>query len=194
VPRPLNPLDRLFRRRLAKRNTDKLYGVIVAQARLPVFYRNFGVPDTVDGRFVVLSLHLFALLHRLKQEGAPGRELAQQLMNRFARDMETVLREVGIGDLAIPKKVRGIAASSHALLQAYNAALQAGDAAFDDAIAEALPTDPKRAEAASRALASYVKGIVKELERQSFDGLCAGELHFAEIDEQPWTRRKKRRA
>ena len=82
----------------------KLYGAIVAQARLPVFYQELGVPDRLEGRFLVLSLHLFAVLHRLKAEGGDALDLAQELTDRFSADMETVLREISIGDLSIPKK------------------------------------------------------------------------------------------
>ena len=90
----------------------------MAQARLPVFYQAFGVPDTLEGRFIVLSLNLFAVLHRLKAHGAEARDLAQELMDQFSADMETVLRELGVSDLGIPKKMRRLAASITALLQA----------------------------------------------------------------------------
>jgi cytochrome b pre-mRNA-processing protein 3 len=177
---PLSPLARLLRGRCAPGNTDKLYGAIVAQARLPLFYQGFGVPDTIDGRFVVLSLHLFALLHRLEGEGPLGWGSSQALVDRFTRDMETVLREVGIGDLAIPKRMRTLAASSQGLLGAYAAALRAGKPALAAAIAEALPLEGEPARAASAPLASYVWGVVSVLDRQPFDRLLAGELSFEE--------------
>ncbi len=180
---PLNPLARLLRWRLTPSNTDKLYGAIVAQARLPIFYRSYGVPDTIDGRFVVLSLHLFALLHRLQSEGAEGHGPAQALVDRFSSDMESVLREQGVGDLAIPNKVRTLAASSHALLHAYAAALEEGEPALAAAIAEALPLGPEAARAASEPLASYVWGIVSELERKPLERLLVGELRFQKVTE-----------
>jgi cytochrome b pre-mRNA-processing protein 3 len=105
----------------------------VAQARLPVFYQEFGVPDTLEGRFVVLSLNLFAVLHRLKGEDAQGKALSQDLADRFKDDMETVLRELGISDLRIPKKMRGLARSSAALLRAYEEAYGAPDQAHAEA-------------------------------------------------------------
>jgi cytochrome b pre-mRNA-processing protein 3 len=176
-----NPLARLLWWRLTPSNTDKLYGAIVAQARLPIFYRSYGVPDTVDGRFVVLSLHLFALLHRLRSEGAEARDAIQALVDRLSTDMETVLRELGIGDLAIPKKVRGLPASTHGLLHTYAAALEAGQEALAAAIAAILPLGPPAARAASEPLASYVWGIVSELERQPTERLLAGEVHFQEV-------------
>jgi cytochrome b pre-mRNA-processing protein 3 len=178
---PLTPLARLLRSRLTPSNTDKIYGAIVAQARLPVFYRIFGVPDTIDGRFVVLSLHLFTLLNRLQAEGPQTWGPAQALMNQFKTDMETVLREVGIGDLAIPKRVRALASSSHALLEAYAAALAAGKPALAAAIAESLPLEAEAARAASEPLASYVWASVDTLRRQPLTSLLAGEFHFQEV-------------
>ncbi|MGB6969966.1 MAG: ubiquinol-cytochrome C chaperone family protein, partial [Methyloceanibacter sp.] len=82
----------------------------MAQTRLPVFYRDLGVPDILEGRFGLLSLHLFILLHRLKGEGADGLALAQDLMDRFSQDMETVLRELGVSDVRVPKRMRNLAA------------------------------------------------------------------------------------
>jgi cytochrome b pre-mRNA-processing protein 3 len=97
--------------------------------------------------------------------------------------METVLREFGIGDLAIPKKVRGLAASTHGLPHTYAAALEAGQEALAAAIAAILPLGPPAARAASEPLASYVWGIVSELERQPTERLLAGEVHFQEVME-----------
>ena len=175
---PLNPLDRLCPWRVKEPSADKLYGAIVAQARLPVFYQEFGVPDTLAGRFVVLSLHLFAVLHRLKAEGAKGLDLAQGLVDRFGDDMETVLRELGVSDLRIPKTMRGLAASSAALLDGYEQALASGEGAFAATIAEALPLEEKDARAASARLASYLRVVMEHLQAQSSAVMDSGELIF----------------
>ena len=199
--RSLNPLSSLWRR--DDTSAAKLYGAIVAQARLPVFYQGFGVPDTLEGRFLVLSLHLFATLHRLKaegpksegpksegpksegaksegakSEGAKALELAQDLIDRFGADMETVLREIGVGDLSIPKKVRGLAASGASLLQAYEEALAEGNEALAAAITEALPPGQEPSGAVGRRLAHYLKGVVGLLQAQDFAALSAGEMRF----------------
>jgi cytochrome b pre-mRNA-processing protein 3 len=174
----LNPLDRLAPWRRRNPDAAKLYGAIVAQARLPVFYQSLEVPDTLEGRFLALSVHLFAVLHRLKREGPLARGLAQDLTDRFTADMETVLREIGIGDLSIPKKMRGLAASSAALLQAYEDAVPAGEAAVAAAIGPALPQDQRLSEAASRRLAHYLLALVHELDAQSVASLEAGEVRF----------------
>ena len=125
----MTPLDRLMRWRSEASTTEKLYGAIVAQARLPVFYWSFGVPDTLQGRFTLLALHLFAVLHRLKGEGSEGRALAQELVDRFSQDMETVLRELGVSDLRVPKAMRRLAAASKGLFQDYATALESGRSA-----------------------------------------------------------------
>ena len=135
----------------------------------------------------MLSLHLFAVLHRLKGEGPEALGLAQELSDRFSADMETVLREIGVGDLSIPKKVRGLAASSAALLQAYEEALAAGDKAVAAAIGKALPLEGGPPEAVSGRLAHYLKGAVRQVEAQSFAALRAGEVRFPRMapDEEP---------
>ena len=153
----------------------------MAQARLPVPYQEFGVPDTLAGRFVVLSLHLFAVLHRLKAEGAVALDLAQELIDRFSEDMETVLRELGVSDLKIPKKVRGLAASSASLLQGYEEAFASGDDAVAAAISEALPIEHGAEKAVSRRLAHYLRGIVQHLQTMPLAALRAGDLRFPEV-------------
>jgi cytochrome b pre-mRNA-processing protein 3 len=169
----LSPLIPLFSWREKDLKAQKLYGAIVAQARLPVFYQGFGVPDTLEGRFVVLSFNLFAVLHRLKAGGAETRDLAQELMDEFTTDMETVLRELGVGDLGIPKKMRGLAASSAALLQGYDEASEIGESAL-----QALPLERPAAEAASERLADYLR----RLDTEPLSVLQSGEVKFPEIN------------
>lgn len=174
----MNPLAFLTAWRRDDTSAAKLYGSIVAQARLPVFYQGFGVTDRLEGRFIVLSLHLFAVLHRLKAEGLPALRLAQDLIDRFSADMETVLRELGVGDLNIPKTVRGLAASSGALLQSYEEALAVGDAAIAAVIAEALPLGQEAPWAVGRRLAHYLRETLDLLQAQDLAALHTGEVKF----------------
>ncbi|MEX2167176.1 MAG: ubiquinol-cytochrome C chaperone family protein [Methyloceanibacter sp.] len=175
----LNPIP--WRRNGAA--AEKLYGAIVAQARLPLFYQAFGLPDTLEGRFSVLSLHLFAVLHRLGQGNDEALYLSQKLMDTFTADMETVLREIGVGDLSIPKKMRGLAASSTALLQSYAAAFAEGDEALAATIAETLPLDGDAAVASAQSLAPYLKEVVRKFEAQQISRLIAGKVNFPQISE-----------
>jgi cytochrome b pre-mRNA-processing protein 3 len=159
----------------------KLYGAIVAQARLPVFYQTLDVPDTLEGRFLVLSLHLFAVHRRLKAEGEPARGLAQDLADRFTADMDTVLREIGVGDLSVPKKVRAIAAAHAALLEDLERAFAAGDAAIAASLESRLPSNQRGSGASSLRLAHYVRDCVGALAAQSVVALAAGDVKFPEI-------------
>jgi cytochrome b pre-mRNA-processing protein 3 len=165
--------------------TEKLYGAIVAQARLPVFYRSFGVSDTLQGRFTLLALHLFAVLHRLQGEGLEGRALAQELVDRFSQDMETVLRELGVGDLRVPKAMRRLAAASKDLFQDYEAALASDEGALTHAIAASLPGETESPEVSSGALASYLLAVTEALARQNMASLREGALKFPEASLEP---------
>ncbi len=160
--------------RRKEKASQKLYGAIVAQARLPSFYREYGVPDTLEGRFVVLSLNLFAVLHRLKAEGGEALALSQEVADRFKEDMETVLRELGMSDLRVPKTMRSLAASSAALLKGYERAFAGGEAELARAIAAALPLDGDDAEAAGTRLAHYVMECIRRLEAEPYPEIRAG--------------------
>src|SRR5260221_6806520 len=124
----------LFRRRMRPDTISSLYGMIVAQARLPCFYREYAVADTVNGRFDLLVLHLATVLDRLGEEGEL-RELGQALFDRFCQDMDHNLREMGIGDLSVPKEMQRMGEAFYGRAQAYKAALVAS---AQDALVEAL--------------------------------------------------------
>src|ERR1700687_4060447 len=116
-----------FRRNSWNHSIASLYGTIVAQARAAPFYRIYGVPDTVNGRFEMVVLHTVLVLRRLESEPVSGRRLGQALFDRFCRDMDGSLREMGIGDLAVPAKMRKIGEAFYGRQAAYGAALAAPD-------------------------------------------------------------------
>jgi cytochrome b pre-mRNA-processing protein 3 len=112
---------------------EAIYGMIVTQAREPIFYRDLGVPDTVNGRFDLLLLHLWLLLRRLRMvEG--GTERAQALFDRFCEDMDDNLREMGVGDQSLPKRMRAFGEAFYGRVQAYDQAIDAGREALAAAI------------------------------------------------------------
>lgn len=183
MPSLLNPLKRLAEWRFRTRNSEKLYGAIVAQARLPVFYQSLHIPDSLDGRFGLLTLNLFAVLHALaEKEGARG-PLAQDLIDRFSKDMETVLRELGVGDLAVPKTMRALAGSARGLLEHYEAAFRLGHRAVAASIEATLPIEPRLAGLSSERLASYVRDSIGKIGRQKLAELEAGRVDFAQPSE-----------
>ncbi|HET6838586.1 MAG TPA: ubiquinol-cytochrome C chaperone family protein [Bradyrhizobium sp.] len=118
------PFNHFKKPRMPPRGTiEAMYGMIVTQAREPLFYRDLGVPDTVNGRFDLLVLHLWMVLRRLKSiEGG----LAQALFDRFCDDMDDNLREMGVGDLTVPKRMRAFGEAFYGRAAAYDIALAEG--------------------------------------------------------------------
>ena len=104
---------------------EAIYGMIVTQAREPLFYRDLGVPDTVNGRFDLLVLHLWMVLRRM-QPIAGGTDLSQALFDRFCDDMDANLREMGVGDLTVPKRMQAFGEAFYGRAAAYDLALTAG--------------------------------------------------------------------
>ncbi len=179
----MNPFTIFTERRRNRTDAARLYGAIVAQARLPIFYQGLGVPDTLEGRFLVLSLHLYAVLQRLNEEGSQARALVQELIDRFSADMDTVLREIGVGDLSVPKKMRGLAAVSASLWEAFERAEAAGEKAVAGVLTGALPGDQDLGETASTRLAHCLMETVRALKTQSLASLSSGEIQFPGIIE-----------
>src|SRR5215469_6754681 len=118
---------KFFRRNPPESSIARLYGTIVAQARAAPFYRVYGVPDTVNGRFEMVVLHLVLVLRRLEAEPSLGRELGQLLFDWCCGDMDGNLREMGVGDLAVPRRMRKIGEAFFGRQAAYTAALAASD-------------------------------------------------------------------
>lgn len=181
MPWSLKPLAGLLPWGSGAPHADDLYDAIMAQARLPIYYQRLGVPDTLEGRFTVLTLHLFAVLRRLKGEGREAAATAQALADRFVSDMDTVLREIGVGDLSVPKKVRKLVAGGISLIETYDRAVAAGGPALESAIAEALPLDAPAAQDASAALTPYVMAMLEDLQGQPIQAICAGKVRFPPV-------------
>jgi len=169
----------LFRRRTD--TISALYGMIVAQARMPVFYRVHGVPDTVDGRFELILLHLFLVLRRLDQD-AQGREIGQQVFDLFCRDMDQNLREMGIGDLKVPKEMRRIGEAYYGRANAYEAALvSGGPEGLRMAVGRNVFGTDKVDHGGDAALASYVSDAVRQLATQDTAAFDRGLVQFPDL-------------
>lgn len=115
--------------------SDALYATIVAAARQPKFYSEWNVPDTLDGRFDMMVLHVFLVMDRLREVGADANGLKQALTDRFFAEMDSALREVGVGDLVVGKKVRKMAEAYFGRATAYTTAMASGELDMRDALA-----------------------------------------------------------
>jgi len=172
----------VFRRRKPTGTIDALYGVIVAQARFPSFYRNYGIPDTQDARFDLIVLHQVLLARRLAHDGEAGRAMSQDVFDLFCSDMDANLREMGVGDLTVPKEMQRMAEAFYGRAEAYDRAL--ADPA-DDALAAALARNVfGKAETSPQVqrLARYVRLADRELAAAASAGLAQGCLMFPDPD------------
>jgi cytochrome b pre-mRNA-processing protein 3 len=140
---------RLFRKQPP--TLDVLYQRVVAASRAPALYGALGVPDTVEGRFESLALHVVLVLRRLRGLPPPAAEVAQDLADALFRHLDASLREMGVGDMKVPKRMKGLAAAFYGRAARYDAVLDAADAA---ALADTLRRNVGGENAA--ALARYV--------------------------------------
>jgi cytochrome b pre-mRNA-processing protein 3 len=166
-----------FRRLSQGRTIRALYGAIVAQARVATFYADYRVPDSVDGRFDLIVLHLVLLLRRLAREDDRKGRLSQDLFDELCRDLDANLREMGVGDLAVPKRMQGFAEAFYGRQAAYLGALDGADErAFEKALARNIFADGIDDRAAR--LARYARATLKGLDAQDDDALLRGEVVF----------------
>jgi cytochrome b pre-mRNA-processing protein 3 len=170
-----------WRRGRIERAGFALYNRAVAAGRETFFYETLGVPDTLDGRFDLVGLHVALLIRRLRHDVAPGPALAQAVFDAMFSDMDVNLRELGVGDLSVGKRVRAMWEAFHGRARAYETALDAADPA---ALSAALVRNVWRgretiviAEAA-RHLAALTRAEDTHLARQGLAALAAGEVNF----------------
>lgn len=167
------------RARAANRKiADDIYGAIVAAARQEIFYSHWQVPDSPLGRFEMLSLHMFLFQHRMRDIAGGPRQLAQLLIDDFFLDVDHSLRELGIGDLGVPKRMKKLAKMFYGRTASYAAALEAGDRA---ALAAALARNVRPGVGdwpEADALASYVVEADAWLGAAALDDILAGRVDF----------------
>ena len=128
-------LSLLRRKKTNEEAVIRQYEAITAAARNPVLYTDMGAPDTVMGRFEMITLHLVLYLRRMRSLGAGGHGLAQEVLEAFFQDMDHSIRELGIGDLGVPKRMKKFAKMFYGRLKSYGEAIDARDNA---ALAQAL--------------------------------------------------------
>lgn len=165
--------DRLFRPRGRQRLIDGLYAHAVNQARQPAFYRDLGVADRIDARFELYTLHVLLLCMRLKDEGAQGAEDAQALFNTYVSALDHTLRELGVGDISVGKKMRKLGESLFGRMSRYEPLLADADA---EGLAGALARNVYESQDAStaQALSGYAVACRKSLAEQPWQSIVSG--------------------
>ena len=166
-----------------ERAGDALYAGAVAAARDPWLYRALGVPDTLDGRFDLVALHAFLLIHRLQDAPDPGPAVAQAVFDAMFSDMDNNLREIGVSDLSVGKRMRAMWEAFHGRATVYASAIEAADRA---ALESALARNVWRGAASvssGAALAQVVLAQTAHLAEQPLAPLVSGSAHFLPVME-----------
>ncbi len=157
---------------------SRLYAAAVGQARAPGFYADLGAPDTIEGRFELYSLHVILLLRRLRGEGGEAAETGQALFDTFTSALDNALRETGVGDLTVPRRMRRLGEAFYGRAKAYEAAF-GGDA---DALQALIGRTVFAGEGGEgrAALAAYVRRCEGALAAQSLAAVLDGEVAWPE--------------
>ena len=161
-----------------------LYRSLVNQARSPQFYLNVGVPDTLDGRFDMIVLHMFLIIDRLSAEGSSAKSLRQELFDVMFDDMDQALREIGVGDLSVGKKIKKMAGAFYGRLGAYDEGLRADDAAlFEEALKRNIFPEIDVAPNQIKMLANYARQTSEVLKGVPLEVLSRGEAAYSPAPE-----------
>lgn len=165
---------KLFQPKVHKELIDRLHGEIVAAARDPILFTEYGIQDNLDGRFDVLALHASLVLRHLHRRGPQAQGLAQDLTDALFRSLDIGLREAGLGDSALCKRMRSLAGDFLGRAMAYDKALEAGPVQLLAALSRNVyegSGDPAR-------LARYVKAADQALADMPLDVFKSGPLPF----------------
>lgn len=169
--------QKLFRPRATEAAGKALYAAAVEQARTPALYAQLAAPDTVEGRFELYSLHVLMLIERLRGGGEQAAETSQALFDTYVGSLDDALREMGVGDLSVGKKMRRLGEAFYGRAKSY-------EAADDRPALEALlrrTVYAGDAEAPAAGLADYVEAARGALSGQPLESILGGEVRWPAI-------------
>lgn len=171
-----------FKTRAADRRTAiNLYGATVTQARDPAFFAELGIEDTPEGRTSILIIHIFLVLNRLNEVGsARASKIGQYLSEAYVSDIDDCLREMGVGDMSVPKKVKRAAQALGERCMVYQKAMGASTYALAEELKETVPGLAGVEHGAWR-LAVYMSAAAVRLSEQNESGILAGTPEFPPV-------------
>lgn len=165
----------LGRRAAGARLIEALHAALVEASREPDLYGESALPDTVEGRFESLTLHTLLVLRRLGQLPPPADDVAQDLVDAVFAHLEIALREMGVGDFGVPKRMKKLAGAFYDRTHRYAAALDARSA---DALAHELGDRLPLVPGAGAGLADFLLSAERSLASRDLDGLVDGLSHI----------------
>ena len=175
-------LARLFKPRAEALAGRALYASAAAQARSPAFYAALGAPDTVEGRFELFTLHVALLLLRLKGRGERASETSQQLFGSFVRGLDDALREMGVGDVVVGKRMRKLGEAFYGRMRSYELALAKRPDLTDLQALIARTVFDGAPAGRPDALAAYAASATDGLEATALDELLAGQVQWPQVE------------
>ena len=165
-------LKSLFQKSESQVPVARIYQIAVDQARTSELYEKYGVPDTVDGRFEMVTLHIFLILRRLKGAKSPEADISQALFDYMFEDMDLSLREMGAGDMGVGKRVKAVVQAFYGRVASYEEGLAAtGDELVKAIERNVFGTVDAPGDAAAR-LAEYVRiqnQVLSEVPREQIE-------------------------
>lgn len=171
------------RRRENASLVERIYEQIVSQARQPAYYSHYGGTDTVLGRFEVLALRMVLVVRRMQSGSASLSAMSQDLTDRFFQDIDHSMRELGIGDRGIPRRMKTFAGLFYGRAKAYGGALDAGDGeAMTAALRRNFYGVSQEGSLGAPLLSDHVFASAKRLQAQQDSQLLQAQLDFCEPD------------
>lgn len=168
--------------RADRRAAGDLYDAIVAAARREGFYRDLSVPDTLDGRFELVALHTVLTCRRLAADGEEGAEIGQRVFDRMISDLDLNLRELGVNDPSLGKRVKEMARAFFGRRDAYAAALDSADPEnLKEALGRNLYGTADAPGTALDRMTGYVTATAEALREQPLSNLRQGDIAFPDV-------------
>lgn len=173
----------IFKRFFGRKTNDdqayRLYRTLVTQARSPQFYLTVGVPDTLTGRFEMIVVHMFLIMDRLTAAGDKAGDLGQVLFDVMFDDMDQAMREIGVGDLSVGKKIKTMGQAFYGRISVYDAAFRSEDPAdLEEAVLRNVYPDMDVPREKATTLAEYMRDARKHLWALDDDAVVAAEVDF----------------
>lgn len=172
--------------RLSREKARELYNKVVRHSRSQIFYEGYNVPDTVEGRFEMIAFHGGLLVNRLCRPdmGSEGKMLAQAYFDVMFFNLDWSIRELGVGDLGVPRRVKQMMTAFKGRAFAYDEAVHAGAGEIPHALIRNMyATAPKPAPEILSAMSVYVQNCVAELNKQGLSDFWSGNVSFPNIEE-----------
>ncbi len=166
--KPKNPYEQ---------SAELVYASCLQQTRQLVFYEDYGVPDSFDGRFDLLTLHLFLIVQRLA--GVEPR-FNQALFDVMFKDMDQTLREMGIGDVSVPKHMKRMMLAFNGRMHAYQRALEEDD--LSEVLRRNVYGGAEVQDGCLELMESYVRDHHKLLQKTETDVILGGEVSFKDLN------------